>query len=258
MKFYSLLKFTLSIAALVSVLSTKAQDASKGVLYLVHEDHVIPEKVAMYEKAAKGLADAMTKYNNGSPMYWVASRDDFSYIYVIPVNNYAGIDMVDNAFGQLSKAMGKDAMEAMMKQYDGTFSTHRDLLVRYRADLSYMPDFPAENTFRHWDYYYINPEKEKEAMEIAKEWKALFEKKKVPMGYRFNLGDIGLEPVFIVVQSAKSATEYYTKSQEVDKLLGEEGEALMNKTWTVVTHFEHKNGKLHPDLSCMTSTTSKK
>ncbi|POY37116.1 hypothetical protein C3K47_08650 [Solitalea longa] len=258
MKVHSFTKFITSILVLASCIVAKAQDTNKGILYLVHEDQVIPEKAVMYEKAAKGLADAMIKNTNGSIMYWVASRDDFSYIYVIPVNNYAGIDMVDNAFGQLSKAMGKDAMESMMKNYDGTFSTHRDFMVRYRADLSYMPDFPAENTFRHWDFYYINPEKEKEAMEIAKEWKALFEKKKAPTGYRFNLGDIGLEPVFIVVQSAKNANDYYSKSQEVDKLLGEEGEALMNKTWTVISRFDHKNGKIHPDLSCMPTTTSKK
>ncbi|MND55224.1 hypothetical protein D3C80_463010 [compost metagenome] len=166
--------------------------------------------------------------------------------------------MVDNTFAELSKAMGKEAMEATMKKFDGTFSTHRDYMVSFRADLSYLPDFPPENTFRHWDIYYLDPDKETEAMAIAKEWKALFETKKITSGYRFSIANIGLEPAFIVVLSGKNAADFYTQRQEVNKMLGEAGATLMQKTWTVVKRIDRKDGKLHLDLSFMPATTTKK
>lgn len=258
MKRYPITKLLLTIMALVSVSIAKGQDAPKGQLYLIHEDKVKPSMIAEYESAAKGFYDAIAKYTNGSLKYWLASRDDFTYIYVIPVENYAGIDKVDNTFSEMSKAMGKEAMEATMKKFDGTFTTHRDFMVSYRADLSYMPDFPAENTFRHWDYYYLNPDKENEAMAIAKDWKALFEKKKIPSGYRFNIANIGLEPTFIVVFSGKDAASFYTERQEINKMLGDEGAALMQRTRAAIIRIDHKDGKVHPDLSFNPSTTTKK
>ncbi|UKJ07748.1 hypothetical protein [Solitalea lacus] len=258
MKTRSIFNFILTLLSLFSFTTIKAQEEPKGQLYLVHEDMVIPEKVDQYVQAAKGLADIMMKHNNGAMPYWVASRDDFTFIYVIPISGYGAVDMVDKTFTDLEKAVGKETFEAKMNQYDGTFYTHRDFMVRYRADLSYMPDFPADQTFRHWDFYYLDPSKTKEAIQIAKEWKALFEKKKVSSGYRLNIADIGLEPAFIVVQGAKSEADFYKRSQELDKMLGEEGAALMKKTWTVTKKYDHKNGRLHPELSYMPAATSKK
>jgi hypothetical protein len=237
--------------------TVNAQDQPKSQLFTVHEDLVIPSMADKYEAAAKSLAAAMAKHNISSFSYRAANRDDFTYLYFIPLNNLAGMDMVMDGFKQLEKAMGKEAFDATMKQFDGCFYTHRDYMVRFHPELSYLPDFPADMNFRHWDFYYLYPDKEDQAMALAKEWKALFEKKKITSGFRVSLGELGTEPMLVVVQAGKNALDYYTKSAEIDKALGEEGNALMKKTMIVVRKFDHKNGAMRPELSYTPTVTSK-
>jgi hypothetical protein len=250
--------FSLSLTALfccIPALAVFAQsDMSKSQLVAVHEDVVIPSMVDKYEQAAKNLASLFAKHNIASMSYTCASTQDFTYLYLTPVSNLAEVETFGAAFDELQKKMGAEAFKADMKQFDGCYDSHRNYLVRLHPDLSYKPEYgnqiSEEMNFRHWDFYYIHPEKEQEAMAIAKEWKALYESKKIATGYRLYTGDLGMDtPIIAVAQSAKNAVEFYTKSEEIFKTFGEAEPALLKKTWSVVRKFEHKDGSIRPDLS---------
>jgi len=254
-------RFNLALLALLITLClclaagpVQAQDAPKSQLLSVHEDNVIPSKVEEYEKAALGLVDAIKKNKVSSISYTAASMDDYTYIYFTPVENLGAVDKMNASFGELQEKMGKDAFGAMMKSFDACYPTHGNYLVRLRPDLSYKPEYGAQISdglnFRHWDYYHIHPGMEDEAEAIAKEWVALNEKIKSPEGYRLYMNSFGLEgPLFLVVQSGKSAADFYTRSEAWMKRAGDAGQALKKRTMKVVRKFESKDGMIRPELS---------
>jgi len=238
-------------------------DAPKGQLLSVHEDPVIPSMLGQYEKAAKSLADMITKSGVGSVSYTAASMDNFVYIYFSPVENMAAIDKMGANWGELEKKVGKQAFEGVMKQFDGCYTSHKNYLVRLRPELSYNPDYGSAIAdgllFRQWDFYYIQPGMEDEADNIAKEWVALNKKVALPEGYRLYSGAYGSDtPVFIVVQSAKNSMDFHTRQEAWLKKAGDDGKALWAKTWKVVRKFDTTTGMIRPDLSVAAKDMTKK
>jgi hypothetical protein len=238
------------------------EETPQGQLMTIHEDVVIPSKVDKYEKAAKNLASVLAKNNIASLSYTAANSEDFVYIYITPVENLAGVENIGAGFGELQKKMGKEAFQSTMSQFDDCYDSHRNYMVRMRPDLSYNPEYGSQISdgmnFRHWDFYYIHPGMEEKATEIAKEWKALYEKNMITEGYRLYFGALGTEmPLLIVAQSANNAVEFYTRSEAEMKTFGEAGQALLKKTWSVVRKFDHKDGSMRPDLSYLPTQVTK-
>ena len=230
------------------------EEIPQGQLFSVHEDAVIPSMVDQYEKATKNLVSLFAKHGITSTSFTGMNTQDFTYSYSTPVENLAGVEKLGAGFEELQKKMGKEAFQAALKQFDGCYTSHRNFLVRRRTDLSYNPEYGLEISegmnFRHWDFFYIHPGKQEETIEILKEWKALHENKKIAEGYRVYFGDFGTDmPALIVARSSKNAVEYYSKSEKRRETLGEAGQALLKKTWSLMRKFEHKNGSIRPDLS---------
>ena len=64
----------------------------------------------------------------------------------------------------------------------------------------------------------------------------------------FSEAIIGVEaPQYLIMQSAKNAVDFY--SQDINKLLGEEGKALREKIWPLIRKVEYKQGWSLPGLS---------
>jgi hypothetical protein len=230
------------------------EEMAQGQLMSIHEDVVIPSKVEKYEKAAKNLASKLAKHNITSVSYTAANSHDFVYIYITPVENLAGVEKIGAGFEELQTKLGNEAFATMMGGFDDCYNSHRNYMVRLRTDLSYNPEYGREISkgmdFRHWSFYYIHPGKDQEAIEVAKEWKALFESKKIIEGYRLYLGGLGMDvPVIIVAQSAKGAVDFYTKAEARMKTFGDAGQALLKKTWSVTRKFEQKDASMRPELS---------
>jgi len=152
-----------------------------------------------------------------------------------------------------SDHLGKTAFQAMLDAYKGTYTTHKNFMVTYRPDLSYIPenqDSMAEMNFRRWDVAHFNPSKVKEANAISKEWVDLYASKKIEMGFRTYTGGLGTDtPVTFWVSWGKSAADFYTGSEKVMKTLGDEGTDLWQRTLAIMDKYEQINGRLRPDLS---------
>lgn len=228
------------------------EEEPKSQLFFIHEDVVKPSMVSQYEEAVKGVVAKLKENNMTSLSHTVAMSEDFHYSYIYQIENMAALDA--NPWKELKKKIGEEAMEAMWKGYEGTYSKHKSFLARLQPSLSYTPETTSEESeamnFRHWSFYYVNPDKGDEAREISKEWVALFTSKKIPTGYRMYTGGIGTEvPLYIVVQWAKNAAEFYAQNAKNNELLGEEGQALSEKTMAITKKFKQKDGWIRPDLS---------
>lgn len=249
---------SLIIATLVSLLPVltaiaQEQTAAKQ-LFTIHEDVVIPARVVEYEKAAKNLAGMMEQHNMSSMQYTAASSDNFIYIYISPVTNYAGLDNISAGFAELQDKMGKEAFDNTMNQFNGNYHSHRDYMIRLHPELSYKPEYGNNladgMNFRHWDFYHVYPGKEAEIAEIAQEWIALNNSMDIKQGYRLYMGDMGTDmPLVIVAHSAKSASDFYSNREKNMMKLGEAGKKLMDKTMSIAWKFESREGTMRPDLS---------
>ncbi len=244
------------LALLLVAAPAAAQEAAPTTqLFTVHEDVVKPSKVAQYEAAAKSLTALFTKHGIVDVGYNAASGDDFTYLYISPVANMAAIDQASSKWTEARKKIGEATFDAAMKQYDGTYDSHRNYMVRMHPELSYNPEYGQDPVasgmaWRHWDFLYIMPDKGEEATAILKDWKTTSAAKKIAGGYRIYMGDMGTEqPMIIVAWSAKNAAEFYAQDQARRTAMGAEGEALKTRMLAVLSRYETSNGMMRPDLS---------
>lgn len=252
-KFIVLLLFVLGFAAFTNRLFAQ-NELPKSQLFLMHEDVVLPFMLDKYEQALKDFVQMLKDAKIDNRTYNVVQTDYFNFTSMIPVNNYDGLAKYFGMTPEMIDKIGRDKFEAQMKKFDGCYNTHRNYLLNLRNDLSYKPEYglnPDDGlNYRHLDYFYVVPGKEDEMMKIVKEWKDLYESKKIDEGFRVYMGALGTEMNMILfVQPAKNRVDFATLSDKQDEILGKEAEVLWKKMLAVTQKFEHHDGMKRPDLS---------
>lgn len=245
-------KFFLLLTMLAPLLCA-AQTPSKQMM-VIHEDQVLPSKVMEYEQAAMGLKKVLDEQGSESISYMAVALNDFRYLYVSPIESYADLDA--DPFADLTEKVGKEAMAKVWDAFDGCYNTHWDYIVTLNNELSHDPEGISmdEKAFRNFTYYYVHPNMESEAWEVAKAWKALYEKKGVKTGYRLYTGGMGLHsPLFLTVRQAKDEADFRATIDAEFKALGEEGQALNKRTLDLCQRIVEVNGQMRADLSYMPS-----
>lgn len=255
MKGKALISLTIVLIVSLWVIPALPQaEEPKPQLILVEEVVVKPAKVAEWEAHVKQAIELFTKYEFPYQLY-AFSYDDFHYHFCRLIDNFADIDNFYKAYEGWSKKMGPEQWESLMKSGIGTLDYYRYFLIRYRPDLSYILEELGFNLWKEGHFIfvkscYLNFGTEKEYEEITKKWVDIYKNKSIPSGWWTYVGDIGTNmPFYMFVIRAKSAADYYSQSEKIQKLLGEEIKKLMGKTWSPVRKFETKTGRFRPDLS---------
>ena len=238
---------------LVSALSI-AQDEPKDMLYLIHKDVVIPNMVPQYEETMALLMEQIKMHNFGGEIRFASSTDDNEYFYLTPLKSYADLDKGEGYWSDLIEKAGEETMSAIFKGFDGCYDHHNNFVVKWSANLSYIPENPRlkqeEIGFIHWDYIQIQEGKEEEAMKLNKQYKELWAKHNISDGYNTWIADIGHNlGMMVFTQGAKDAADFYNSREETNEKLGEELAALDAKFLPLMKDFYHKNGKPRPEYS---------
>jgi hypothetical protein len=230
-----------------NILTIQAQE-TKSQKFVVHEDVVIPSKVAAYEAATKKFAATMSEHNATDAAFLTVSLDDMRYLYVSAIDNLAALD--NNPFEKVVEAMGEEGFADMMSGYHDTFETHKNYVINLSHELSYNSgEILMEGVnYRNFTYYFVDPDKWQEAKAIAKEWTERHAAANAPHGYRIYTGGIGTEPMIMVVQWAKNAQEYHANQAANQSALGDV-EDLQNRTMAITRKMESYDGMIRPDLS---------
>jgi hypothetical protein len=227
----------------------QAQD-QKPQLFYVYDFVVKPAMVSQFEAAVKREIEL----GHPSP-YNTFSTDDFHYYFVMPIQNFARIDSMEKADDEWSAKIGKEKLDALMKSYEGTFEYYKAGVIRFLPELSYAPKLttpkPEEGNYMSWGFASVEFGKGKEFRDVLKQWVALYDSNKIPMGWNTFVGVMGVEiPLFIWAERAKSAAQYYADGDKATKTIGEaKVTELWNKTMAVCRKFESKTGWARPELS---------
>jgi len=244
----------LALAALTSQFA-QAQ-APAGQLYGVHREHANPAKIADYEKTSHEFAAAMkdSKITAFPANFITWSYDDLTYDYVAPMADMNDLAKVPATFAELAGKMGAEKFGDLMSRANPTIQSWDDVVIRERPDLGYAPEKPRvskeETGAVRFDYYYLQPGKETELDQLAKDWRALATAKGIRDGYRVfeSVTGPGL-PLFVVATPGKDAADLTAAWNANVKTGGAEWQALMARTLGLCRKFETKVGTWRGDLS---------
>lgn len=240
------------VVSLCSLTTLALGEEQEAQLWLVWDILVKPSKVMEFEKAMKDQVALYKKLK--FPYPWsAASTEDNYYYFLVHIKKFADIDNMYKAFAEAEKKMGAE-YKAIEKSFIGTYEYVHPYLAYLNPELSYFPENPrvkpGEEGYLFYTYLYFKPGMEAEAEAVCKEWKALYKSKGVPDSYFMWIGDIGTDmPMFCVVQSGKTGSDFYAQAEKRQKEMGNEATKLWAKTAKICRKVEQKIGMPRPDLS---------
>ena len=254
-KFHLFCLLCFLLVFLSGTLLVNAQDIPKDQLFWIHEEKPKVNMIDQYESTTKDILK-MFKEGGWNVEIYTSQRDDNWFYYLIPISNYADIDSTYENFGSARKKVGEDKWMSKMVENSSTIEVSKDMLVSRSGKYSYTPKNPRlkedEAKFIHWDFFSVLPEKRKEFFDVAKQFKELYEKNDIGMGYGVWFPEFGFDNDLVVVtQGAKDAVDYYQASKMVQDKLGKDGGMLWNKLLATLKVYANFNGQPRNDLSMM-------
>ena len=153
----------------------------------------------------------------------------------------------------IDKVAGEETVKKLYENYEGTYVSHKNVIIKKRSDLSYWPEnnrLKAEEVkFLHFDHYYFKEGKFDEGMKLMKEFKELMIKKKSTDGYTVWTSDIGGNiGQVVVVRAAKNNVDYYQESNKRMESVSEELKEMWPRFAPTLKHFTHNNGSTKPEF----------
>jgi hypothetical protein len=234
--------------------SLAAQEDAAPTWWAVFTEHVAPSNVAAFEEASAKMHEMIEANAPEGMMYYTLSGPETGYTYAIPMAGMAEFMTMNEQWMGMINEIGWDDWEKMSA----------DHLVDYRTmnfyvempDQSYHPEgyqeSMADKPARHYDWLYPKSGMEDEMSEVMKEWVALYEKHGIDSGWTAYQAVSGDNlPLVVLITPSTTTSAYYRMSDEVDEMLGEEGQALMMKSMSMLRKFEHKDAMFRPDLSLL-------
>ncbi len=231
-----------------------AQDKkSEDELYLMHVDVVKIDKVTQYEENVKKELELWKKHGMETTIRYASKTDDNHFHFLTPLESYNDIDKQNEYWENFTNKAGAETVKELYKNYEDTYVSHRNTLIKKVVDLSYTPENPRlkpeEFKFLHFDHYYFKEGKTSEGLKLMKEFKELMIKKNSPNPYHVWIADIGDDiGKVVVVRPAKGNVDYYEESNKRMKSIAEELKEMWPRFAPLLKDFSHNNGIPKPDF----------
>ena len=160
----------LAVVASAAVLLAQPPEGKNAQLFLFWEVVVHPDKVAQFEEAAKKQVELYQKHAFAYP-WSTSSTNDNHYYFGIPIDNYAMMDTIFEAFAELDKKIGEE-VKALEAAFEGTIESERAQVWSLDYDLSSYPENarikPEEENYTDWMFVYYKPGSGKKVDELNK------------------------------------------------------------------------------------------
>lgn len=238
--------------ALLAPVAARAQNPG-GQFFVVHQEVAKPSMVKEYESTTKEFV-ALVKANKAKMPHFsfnCLASPDFTYTFVAPIPNMAGMDAINADFGALAQSAGA-AFPDLNKRGGAATEYIKEWIIQLVPELSYSPAEPRAGAPRYFHYgiYYVIPGREPEAEAVGAEYVKLFKAKAVKNGYTVYKVVMGAEmPAYIVSVGAADAAEYQADDAKLGALLGPEFQTLGARTIALTRRFETREAVARPDLS---------
>lgn len=226
----------------------------KAQLYFIWDAVVKPSTVADFEAATKEEVALDAKYE--FPYQWTVSQTfDGHYYFLIPIENFAGIDDLFAAFAKVEKMAGEE-YQKLEDLFVGTYEYAQVGVCSLNYELSLLPEEKEAESeggnFICWDIHYVTAGKEQKYEEIIKGFKDLCKSKNISQVWYCYQGIMGDKtPAYYWVTLAKNAIDFYTQNAKMWETLGEEASSFYKQFMNLVRKRDMKTGWYRPGLSYM-------
>jgi hypothetical protein len=249
---FALISFVVVACLCASTLLIQGEE-QKPQLYFIEVDLIKPSMVNEFESYVKEWLAQATKHK--FPYSWYTFDTDlFYYIFAFPINDFTDMDTMEMAWDEIIDKIGVKQWREMIKDYDNYYKYEKSFFIRFSPGLSYVPDKTRleseEKRFVVWDLAYIQPNRQKEAVEIITKINSLLKSRNIPDEVIRLIGETGTEmPVYINMMFGKDPADFWTHNQEMRKLLRKDIAELHQEWVSLFRKFETKQGWFRPDLS---------
>ncbi|MEW4924573.1 hypothetical protein [Algibacter sp. 2305UL17-15] len=239
---------TIKTTLLLAFLCCFVANLQAQQMFQVHQDNVKPSMLMEYEKIAKEFQDASVKHNLQAS--WVtAMRDDFTFYYITPIENFAELDK--RPFADMAKAMG-DKFGEMFERFNKCYDSHGTYTMSSVKDLSYSApegtDMSDQN-YRKWILIYYKPKNAAKLKEGMKAVKDMFTEKGSKEYYNvYHSGFGSMDSYYLVSISAKDEVDSAQRQNANKEVLGPDRMETFNKVLKYVHRWEEHAGWMRPDL----------
>jgi len=236
-----------------SCLSTYGQDTQKPQLFFVEDFVLKPSEIENFQETIKQFLNLFEEHNFKYPVNSYITSD-FHMYFTFPLQ---GMSDVEKIFAEVDVLAEKVGIPKWSELHDAEFQATESYqfgLYYLRPDLSYIPEnprlSPEESVFLEWEFMYIKPGMDMKAEEIWKEWVELYKKKGITDPYYCWVGFIGPElPLYIFTFFGKDHVDIHEANAAIVEKIGDEGDALYEKTMNLIKKTEHKSGNVLQDLT---------
>lgn len=234
-------------------LTMHAQEPEKRhQLIWVSDEMVKPSMQDEYYEAGKKWVALLIKNEFPYPFdtYWTG---DNHAMWVVPIENFADIDKLMEAFNQLKKK-SPDDFQAMEDAFKGTYYSSRACVYNLDYNISMIAkdaeSKAEENNFVFFDIYYFEPGMEAELNKIWDEFKELMADKDFGQSWYFYWGVMGTDnPVLVSVAAAKNLIAFWEENAKMWKVLGPDAGKIKQKMMKYVTKEEQRMAWAQKELS---------
>ena len=209
-------------------------------------------KPAKYEQfmVAYNQVLVILKKEELTPIPFYAAVSNFTLLQSAPIQSFADLDKITATMQQQDKLIGAELMGQMNEAVEQIETS----IVLYRSDLSYLPppdSMMNDQRYTRWTTYYFAPNDFPKVIEMAKKYKAFYQRKGVEAYYEI------YQPIFggelnkmIMVERAKNPTVLATRNAKEQKTTkGAANDVLERELMTLLTDIQIVHGWARNDLS---------
>lgn len=242
-----------TILMMMAVPGLAQEKAPDHRLILVHEAHVNPDRIADHEALIKDFLANAPKHQHALP-FATFTLEDGRFFYATPLEGYSDLEGFNAAWNDTMAKMGPDKVAEYMAKGEGVAQFSHDSLWWERLDLSYEPEGvevdPEKSTYRSWGWFYGKPGHEMAIEEYFKKYIEFYKKHNIKRGWYTYVGDIGSDaPVYVWVEMGDSEASFAAMSEEIVKVVNEEGAELWPGILQHARKVEMVRGQYRPELS---------
>lgn len=246
-----LIGFCILFIGFVPILAL-AQEAAPPQNFVVFEEFVSPSDMPAFKKVQEQTVELWNKHKLDIPV-WAYQNDDNAYYWVIPLENFGGLDALYAKMMEFSEMLkteeGFDADQAFRD-----LTTGRQSVLHWSQDLSYHPtgNFgqSKDEPFVEWTFCYMKAGHEKEAGKAIKKYQEFYDGIDETYDWDVYMVMLGHDtPCWILMTRGESELAIRKLENELGEKYGKQFQEMWSGFAKHVRKFENKKGWFLPKWS---------
>ncbi len=232
-----------------------AATAQGGQMMFVYQETVKPSMLPEYEAATKDFLKQMKGAQVDPSMFafQTIATSEFQYLYVMPVDGFAGLGTMFEKFEGMMQQLGQDAVMKMQQSTAKTVTHGSNFAIMLRGDLSVnleATEISASQPFRKYYWFHVIPGMEDQFEGVVKDYAKLYTSKQAGPGFRMYQVVMGPDlPLYLAVSSAEDEAAWAARDKMINQKLGYEMEQLWMRALKATQRLRVEEGMVRVDLS---------